>query len=227
MRVSYTAKQTLIAGGLVIGLALLNLEIALANSLSPGAIILLQIPVNIICFFLFLLYLRMIKGKNGEIAVQDELSQKLPRGEYSVLNNFTYGTKGDTDLVVIGPNGVWTIEVKNLKAGDIQYYNDHLCLNGHPINAQRDPLKQAYAEAKGLERYLGQATGTAIPVHAVLVFANRKTTLHFGKKLIRGVHVVGLTWLTRLIQEHERDPRLTLDVQERLTAEVQKYPFDI
>ncbi len=139
------------------------------------------------------------KGAEGEQKVFRILKQ-LPAG-YITLSDFSNGKKGNIDLVVVGPTGVWTIEVKNYWGGEIRQINGVLCRNGIPF--KKDFLKQAYAESKSLQDFLRQSFEVIMPVTPVLVFANNYTKLRFGMHPVNGVYIIGTSWLLKLIQERQ------------------------
>lgn len=157
------------------------------------------------------------KGIDGESKVR-RILKKLPDGYYH-LSDFSNSQKGNIDLVVVGPTGIWTIEVKNLKSGEITYTNEILCRDGLPF--EKDMLKQAYAESKHLAEYIHQSLGLLLPVNPVLVFANKYTKVRFGKNPVNGVYVIGTSWLEKLILE--RQITLTLEQCIRVRAEIKKY----
>ena len=151
-------------------------------------------PALAIYLFLFLLFGITIKelksftkGAEGEQIVR-RILKGLPYGYYC-LSDFANGQKGNIDLVVVGPTGIWTIEVKNFKGGEITFANGKLHRKGYPL--EKDPLKQAYAEAKHLSDYIHKSLGLMLPVNPVLVFANKFTKIRFGKQPVNGVYVIG------------------------------------
>ena len=161
-----------------------------------------------------------IKGADGEIEVRNILA-KLPNAYYSI-HDFVAGKKGNIDFVVVGPNGVWTFEVKNsIKGGEITYKNGLLCKKGYPIAGHG--LKQAYAEKMDLQDFIKRTLGFSISVNPVLVFANYRDTMRFGYKSIEGVQVIGIQWVKKLIQETQTDTKLTPEQCIAIRDEVKKY----
>jgi hypothetical protein len=144
-------------------------------------------------------YLNILqKGQDGERDVRREL-EKLPQS-YTILYDFSFGKKGNTDLVVVGPSGVWSIEVKDYKTREITFKNNVLCNeSGKPLT--KNALAQSYAEAKNIEKYLLTTAGITIPVHPLLVFSSLETKVQFGNHPVLGVQVVGIALVNKLLQE--------------------------
>lgn len=179
------------------------------------------LAIYLILMLLFALTVRELKtftkGAEGEQKVYRILG-KLPTGYYRFWD-FSNGQKGNIDMVVVGPTGIWTIEVKNYRGGEITLKNDLLCRNGFPF--EKDFLKQAYAESKYLSDYIHKSLGLMLPVTPILVFANKFTKLRFGMRPINGVYVIGTSWLLNLIQE--RQISLTPEQCIKVKDEIKKY----
>jgi hypothetical protein len=139
-------------------------------------------------------------GDIGEREIKRVLDQ-LPNG-YFYLSDFMNGRKTNIDSVVIGPTGVWSIEVKNYKKKEIKL--DKYLL---------EDIEQTKLEAKPLQDLL------TIPVTSVLVFANPKTKIHFGMVPQYGVYVIGKSWLMELITKTSKtvlNPQQCLQIKEQL-----------
>lgn len=133
------------------------------------------------------------RGEVGESRAYFALAD-LPN-EYSVFQDVSIGENiGNIDFVVVGPTGVFAVEVKNI-SGLITATNaeDNLLKNDIPL--EKNPLNQTYANAKNVSEALEML------VVPVLVFTGH-VDIKFGFKKIKGVHVVGLEWLTKLILEN-------------------------
>lgn len=140
---------------------------------------------------------RLDKGFDGEDKVRQEL-KKLPLG-FTHLNDFNYNSRDSADMVIIGPTGIFTIEVKNYYAREITCRNDMLFGDGRLL--KKNVLNQAYAEKKNLQAYLATVGMNNIPVYPVVVFTNRRTKIRLGSKPIKGVYVIGLAWIQKMILE--------------------------
>ena len=135
------------------------------------------------------------RGRKGEWKIEDEL-KKLP-DEYSVFSDVKI-KYGNIDFVVIGPKGVYAIEVKS-HSGVIDLVDGKLVKNNKPL--EKDFLKQAKREAFDLNEYLKLKLGVNIFVNPVVVFANY-SKMKFGLNPVEGVSVVSQIWLNKLIQDH-------------------------
>lgn len=137
-----------------------------------------------------------IKGFEGEIDIKMILS-KLP-SEFHRFYDLNLTNMGNIDAVVVGPTGVWTIEVKS-QTGRVTFENNQLLIKGYPT--KDDFLSQAYAESMALSRYVSGKLGQQIRVHPILVFSSRKAHMKFYMNTIKGVNVIGGSWLLRLLRE--------------------------
>lgn len=167
---------------------------------------------------------RIGKGIDGEYEVEKTL-WKLPKS-FLYSRDFVTGKKGNTDFIVVGPTGIWTIEVKNLKSGKITVNNDGLlCKDNFSINSEtgKNVLSQAYAQAKSLQNFIRESLGLSLPVNSAIVFANRKTELHFGLNQVKGVYVIGVPFLLKLLQGGNIDERFTPEQCVILRKEIKKY----
>ncbi len=133
------------------------------------------------------------KGLRGEGRTHYAL-KKLP-DNYTVFQDIKLENRGNIDFVTVGKNGIFAIEVKN-RNGKLAptLTEDNLTVNGHVF--ERNPLDQTYSQAKALISELG------LPVIPVLVFAG-KVEVKLGLKMIKGVYVIGIEWLTKLITEYQ------------------------
>lgn len=160
---------------------------------------------------------RLEKGADGEDRVRQQL-KSLPFG-FSYLNDFNYNNRNSADLVVIGPTGLFTIEVKNYYAREITCRNDTLFGDGRLL--KKNVINQAYAEKKNLQAYLATVGINNLPIYPVVVFTNSRTKIRLGPKTINGVYVVGMAWIHKMILE--RSPVLTEEQCGVLKSHIQKY----
>ena len=135
------------------------------------------------------------RGRNGEYDICDEL-QKLPN-DYSIFRNIRISDKrGDTDIIVLGPTGIFTIEVKSHK-GRIDFSGEELIINGRRL--EKNFLGQAMGEALNLKDYLGENGISNIFVEPVLVFSNKYASVRFGFNKVKNVYVIQKGFLNNLI----------------------------
>lgn len=208
-RISYSTRNIII--GILVLLFIIVDLLYLSHASAVG-----MNPYIVIFFTLILLLLATVfmkritnfdKGQEGERKV-DKLLANLPNGYYP-LHDVTLGKKGNIDEVIISTKGIWTIEVKNIKSGQITFKNELLHLNKHPMAGIS--LKQAYAEAHELQDYIRTTLQIFTPVQPVLLFANPYNTMKFGFENINGVQVIGINWLAKLVLHHSLSNGLTTE----------------
>ena len=129
---------------------------------------------------------KFITGLEGEASVGDEL-KKLPSG-FTCLSDVVIGSRGNIDKVVIGPTGIWVLEIKSHR-GNIRQPNEKF-------------LNQVWAESYAVRDLIRDKLNLNIIVQPVLVFSNPRAYLHFGFKTIKGVYIIQSRWLNNLITKH-------------------------
>jgi hypothetical protein len=150
-------------------------------------------------FFVFKLLKNFIKGDMGEESIKYILD-KL-QGYYYLSDVIIGEKRGNIDTVVVGPTGVWAIEVKNYRKKEIKL--DKYLLKD---------IEQTKRESKPLQEMLD------IPITPVLVFAN-KAKIHFGMVPQYGVYVIGKPWLEELITKTPKvslSPDQCFEIKEKL-----------
>lgn len=205
------------------------ISFVLAQPELQGINIYIRISITIILITFFIWIIKFFapsweKGASGEHWVSQEIN-KLPK-EYLSINDFHKGKKGNVDFIVIGPTGIYTLEVKNTNKGLLEMKNDHLYINGSKFEG-KDYLNQAYAEAKSIQEHIHRELNLSLPVIPVLVFANSRVKMHFGMHPHKGVYIIGINWVTKLIQEGQLDERFTPELNLKIKANLNKYGCDI
>lgn len=207
MRFSYTFKQGVyrFIFLIIIDLGLFALALTGAAKLwfsyLPIPTLLLYGAIGLLTAIIFREISNFTKGAEGEQKVYRMLN-KLPDGYYHFWD-FVNNKKGNIDMVVIGPTGVFAIEVKNCKRGKLSFQNNLLYKDGYPF--EKDYLSQTYAESKNLQEFINKSTGIFTPVIPLLVFTNPQIKLSFGKHALRGVYAIGSSWLLEMIQESPKN----------------------
>ncbi len=149
---------------------------------------------------------RFAKGLKSEGKVYFEL-QKLS-DTYSIFQDVKCSAGGNIDFVVVGPERVFAVEVKSL-SGQIEVSeNEELLVNGTLLD--HDPVSQTYSEAKQLEE-----EGGVSGVIPVLVLTG-KVDIHIGLRKVRGVYVVGMEWLNKLLIENQDQTTVTEEQKKHL-----------
>lgn len=118
------------------------------------------------------------RGQEGEDNVVQLIAQALD-GTWHLFRNLTIPgrNKGDLDLVLVGPPGVWALEVKNFRGeyrnnGEIWEWK-----NGKNWKtASANPSRQAQNNALRLKNFL-KADQVNVFVNSVIVWANAESQL--------------------------------------------------
>jgi len=124
-------------------------------------------------------------GIEGEQHVAADLGRALD-DDWTLLRGYR-NRRGEIDDLLLGPRGLFAIEVKNLNAtvyvdGDRwradKYDNYGNLVEQHPIADRkgRSPSEQVNEPADDLERFLG-SRGQPVPVQRVVVLAHRRSRL--------------------------------------------------
>lgn len=113
--------------------------------------------------------MRYVQGLEGERIVHDEL-EPIIRDDYHIINAFP-AEKFDIDFVVVGPSGVYAIEVKNptkfCATDRIVFQNGLLIIKSDktkrtiPLH-RKDPIRQARKGGEWLARYLSEVLGKRV-----------------------------------------------------------------
>ncbi|MFA5031010.1 MAG: nuclease-related domain-containing protein [Patescibacteria group bacterium] len=162
---------------------------------------------------LFWLVLRMYKkylsesdkyhrGRKGEGAIWYEL-QKLNNQYHVYQDAVIKGNQWNIDFIVLGPKGLFVVEVKS-HTGNITYANNTLLLNGKPF--EKDFLSQIKKQETGLSKFLKSQLGKDIKIQPVIVFSHKWATMHFGMNPVSnsGVYVVQKRLLNKLINSAQQ-----------------------
>ena len=110
-------------------------------------------------------------GLAGERAVA-ELLELTAHDGFWVVHDLR-GEGFNVDHVIVGTQGVFTIETKTLSkpsVGDARVRFDGATLTVESHSLDRDPLVQARAQASWVRRTLEELTGRSYPVQPVVVF---------------------------------------------------------
>lgn len=145
----------------------------------------------IVVTILFLLLVEIKKRKHG--AKMEErvanILKTLP-GNFVVIKNVVVGL-GDVDLVVVGPTGVWAIEVKGQDAGYIKSESPRF----------KKAIKQTSYGAVSLHGFLKDKLGKEFFVQPLLVYPGERIVLADGLVRENGVQVKTTKNIRDCIQE--------------------------
>jgi hypothetical protein len=163
------------------------------------------------------------KGLHGEEKVRNLLIKELP-DTYTVYENVVVPPlKSNIDFVVVGPLGIYTVEVKS-HIGSITDDGHQLLLNGVPFK-EGDILHQAYGESQRINDYLLSKNISTPEIKPLLVFSNKYTTMYFGKKPVRGVFVIGVRWLLDILKRNNTITVIRTEQIEQIKSELTKIVF--
>lgn len=194
IKIDYLNKNILIVFILLISIILLLFKSSLLSK-NPFITISVTLVLFLIAGYLLKRSNKFTSGLIGEKDIEVEL--KKLGNDFVIINDLETG-RGNIDKIVLGPTGVWTLEVKSHK-GNVTFANENLLINNS--TPEKDFLKQAYAEAKYLEDLIKSKLNMEIKVQPVLVFSNTYAIVMLGMKPYKGVYVVGKNWLNKLLTE--------------------------
>lgn len=138
---------------------------------------------------------RWVNGIEGEGQIVDEL-KKLP-DNYVVIRGLKVKEHLDVDCTVVGPTGVFAVEIKSHK-GKIGFDGRELTRNGRRF--EKDFLRQATAEAFGLRDKIRNLAKIDLYVEAIVVFSNKYASVRLGQQMVRGCRVIGRDWLNNILE---------------------------
>lgn len=202
----------------IASLAVLGPRIAEFGYAGMVAVLVLMAIVLSLVGMLKITVERWVSGIEGEGAIAKELG-KLP-DDYVVFRGIKVGTRLDADCTVVGPTGVFAIEVKSHR-GRIGFNGQVLTRNGRRF--QKDFLRQVTAEASGIRAIIRKGAGVDAYVEAVVVFSNKRAIVPFGGQPVRGCRVFGRDILNEALEAGSNRPldrRKIFSIAQALAAAV-------
>ena len=148
------------------------------------------------------------KGLRSEKTVLIELKD-LPN-EYHIFRNVEPGRRYDVDFVVVGPRGIFVLEVNSVK-GEVYAVGEKLYRSGRPL-VGKDRIKQTLRNTIEISDYLDKKYF----VQGAVVFGHYRAKTRLGFNKIGGVHVIKHLWVNKFIMEESDDQRLTPEAQEHI-----------
>lgn len=155
-----------------------------------------------------------MQGAGGELGVRMTLRGLDDR--FRVLGSVVIGNKGDIDFIVVGPTGVWVIEVKSHK-GRIRVENNRLLRDDRPFD--KDFLRQVWGATYALKDELKRRFSKTLHIQPVVVFSSPYAKLGIEWNRADDAYVIGLDQLIRLIEQQEAQ-RLTAGEVEEVTDHI-------
>ena len=111
------------------------------------------------------------QGIEGEKAVGQFL-EKLRENGYQIFHDLI-GDNFNVDHVLIGSAGIFTIETKTISKpsrGEVKIKFDGETIQINGVAMDRNPVRQAHAQANWLKKILSESTGQELSVHPVVLF---------------------------------------------------------
>lgn len=155
-----------------------------------------------------------MQGAGGELGVR--LTLRGLDDRFRVLGSVVIGNKGDMDFVVVGPTGVWVIEVKSHK-GRIRVEDGRLLRDNRPFD--KDFLRQVWGATYALKDALKRRFPKQLHIQPVVVFSSPYAKLGVELNKADNAYVIGLDQLIRLVERQEVQ-RLSADEVERITNDI-------
>lgn len=127
------------------------------------------------------------RGAGAEEVVGNQLMQL--GSEYKIIPDFQNG-RGNIDFIIVGPKGIFTIEVKAHK-GIVSYKDDWIWVNN--LRNEHDMIGQTRAEMFWLVNYL-KRNDFSLPVTSILEFPNGNIDKNSINRQIDGIWIGGLNF---------------------------------
>jgi len=144
---------------------------------------------------------RYQSGQRGQRNTVNLLRLHLP-DSYSVFAGLQLPfMRGDVDVVVVGPNGIFSIEVKNIR-GVVSISDDKLLIDKRAV-VYKNFVNQTFANARAISRFLESRFKKKLPVIPVLVFSHPQSYVNVGYRPFKGVHITHLSSLAKFIRRYE------------------------
>ncbi len=134
------------------------------------------------------------RGTKTEQLVASDLKKLHPT--YQIFQDFPTG-HGTIDFILVGPKGVFTIEVKSAR-GMIRYTPWHLVVDGHD-RGEHD-VEQVHKERVWLEELLHKRFSKHYDVIGVLYFPHAKVVHEEIHDLLKGIWIGGYKFYEQLIK---------------------------
>lgn len=182
---------------------------------GTGAALAMQLVVVILLLRYLWLIVKDIQvrmqGASGELGVKMTLRGLDER--FRVLGSVVIGNKGDMDFIVVGPTGVWVIEVKSHK-GRIRIENNRLFRDNKPFD--KDFIRQVWGATYALKDEMKKRVAMNLHIQPVVVFSSPYAKLGVEWNRADDAYVIGIDQLVRLVERQEAQ-RLNAGEIQRIT----------
>lgn len=144
------------------------------------------------------------RGLLGERIIKQKL-EALP-DSYSVFRNFHPGNTSDYDFIVVGPNGLFSIETKS-QTGKMEFRGR---------TRGRKYLSQAKRETFGLRKYFLDGWKINTYVHGILAFARSGIRLPELPQPFENIYILRAEEVAPMILNHRGSNPHMAEIEERL-----------
>lgn len=143
---------------------------------------------------------KIYRGARAENVVRITL-KNLDKNFFVIRNIHIPGERSNIDFVVVGPTGIFSIEVKS-HGGNIAFNGNNLTVN-NKIFKDKNILDQANAEAFSLYVHLRSSLHRQYTITPVLVFSHKYATMDFGFKPVRGIFILNKSKICEFIENQK------------------------
>jgi len=137
---------------------------------------------------------KVFRAEKSIAFVSAELSDK-----FSYLRNIVLDDKDDIDQVIVGPTGIWVVEIEEFK-GKVTFNGQKLKRGWRPI--EKDLLEKVSKKTKSIKNFISDNLDKEFNIQPVIVFSNPDTKLYFGFEKLNGIYVINGKWLNELVEDN-------------------------
>jgi len=208
---------------IIFGVAVFALMLRVLSSFQVGILeqaVLVFLLAPLIAFYFYLRKYRIYSGGwEGEKRVAKLLIGGLSDDYYLMNDLYLQGDGGDIDHVVLAPGGVFVLETKNW-SGSITCRGDEW-QRVDKGNFSQSPSRQVKRNAAKIKHIIDNSRlrSLNIRVEGIVVFTNRKSTLHINNTT---VSILKLQQLLNYIAVHGNTRRLSREQLEAIGKEIAK-----
>ena len=158
-----------------------------------------------------------LRGMEGEKIVFEWMKEILPSTHRLIPNFILPNSKSDIDAIVLGPNGLFVFEIKNISYKYFFTTEDYAIIAGEKIipGAGEDPREQLGRNARRLEKFLISKNCGDIKIKQAIIFAKEDSMIFLGRPKIYLID--NKESLRRFILESVDDSSFTVERCETIT----------
>jgi hypothetical protein len=165
-------------------------------------------------------------GQGAEFAIQHELKKLPPSFKIRCNHPSIYGV-GDIDAIVVGPTGIFIIEIKGHKGKFIQRGNElHRLKRYHrEHDVEKDFIRQCLNQRHSIEEILKDELHYSPLVQSIIVFPSPEARICIESGKIFDIHIIGKDALLPIICNPNSKVTLTKTLVEHISHIIQQSPF--